>query len=133
MAVAIRDGPPEPSPPLTTRSQRGYAGLGRPSDARGGAGIAASTRAAASARQTPPARGVWDGQPEPRKHSAQPFVCSPKAVSNVRSHLRTSVLPVKRMGYSAQLKTVLGADLAPQRPRYVRERGELPSHILEPE
>ena len=37
------------------------------------------------------------------------------------------------MGYSAQLKTVLGAELAPQRPRYVRERGELPNHILEPE
>ena len=37
------------------------------------------------------------------------------------------------MGYSAQLNTVLGADLAPQRPRYVRERGELPNHILEPE
>ena len=37
------------------------------------------------------------------------------------------------MGYFAQLKTVLGAELAPQRPRYVRERGELPSHILEPE
>jgi bifunctional non-homologous end joining protein LigD len=31
------------------------------------------------------------------------------------------------------LKTVLGADLAPQRPRYVRERGELPNHILEPD
>jgi bifunctional non-homologous end joining protein LigD len=37
------------------------------------------------------------------------------------------------MGYSALLNTVLGADLAPQRPRYVRERGELPNHILEPE
>jgi hypothetical protein len=31
------------------------------------------------------------------------------------------------------LKTVLGADLAPQRPRYARERAELASHILEPE
>lgn len=37
------------------------------------------------------------------------------------------------MGYSAQLKTVLGADLAPQRPRYTHERGELPNHILEPD
>ena len=32
-----------------------------------------------------------------------------------------------------KLKTVLGADLAPQRPRYAREKAELPSHILEPE
>jgi len=32
-----------------------------------------------------------------------------------------------------KLKTVLGADLAPQRPRYARERAELASHILEPE
>jgi bifunctional non-homologous end joining protein LigD len=30
------------------------------------------------------------------------------------------------------LKTALGADLAPQRPRYARERAELASHILEP-
>jgi len=32
-----------------------------------------------------------------------------------------------------KLKTVLGADLAPQRPRYAREKAELPNHILEPE
>ena len=31
------------------------------------------------------------------------------------------------------MKTVLGADLAPQRPRYARERAELASHILEPD
>ena len=31
------------------------------------------------------------------------------------------------------MKTVLGADLAPQRPRYAREKAELASHILEPE
>ena len=51
----------------------------------------------------------------------------------MRSHIRTSVLHVKGMGYSRKLKTVLGADLAPQRPRYVRERAELPNHILEPD
>jgi ATP-dependent DNA ligase len=32
-----------------------------------------------------------------------------------------------------KLKTVLGADLAPQRPRYAREKAELANHILEPE
>lgn len=39
------------------------------------------------------------------------------------------------MGYSPAepVETVIGADLLPQRPRYVRERAELPSHILEPE
>ncbi len=31
------------------------------------------------------------------------------------------------------MKTVLGADLAPQRPRYARERAELSNHILEPD
>jgi bifunctional non-homologous end joining protein LigD len=31
------------------------------------------------------------------------------------------------------LSTVLGADLAPQRPRYAREKAELTNHILEPE
>jgi bifunctional non-homologous end joining protein LigD len=31
------------------------------------------------------------------------------------------------------LSTVLGADLAPQRPRYAREKAELANHILEPE
>ena len=31
------------------------------------------------------------------------------------------------------MKTVLGADLAPQRPRYARERAELTNHILEPD
>lgn len=31
------------------------------------------------------------------------------------------------------MRTVLGADLAPQRPRYVRERAEPERHILEPE
>ncbi len=31
------------------------------------------------------------------------------------------------------MTTVLGADLAPQRPRYTRERSELPAHLLEPE
>ena len=37
--------------------------------------------------------------------------------------------------YSASqiVRTVLGADLAPQRPRYVRERAEPDRHILEPE
>jgi bifunctional non-homologous end joining protein LigD len=32
-----------------------------------------------------------------------------------------------------KLKTVLGAELAPQRPRYARERAELANHILEPD
>lgn len=31
------------------------------------------------------------------------------------------------------MKTHLGADIAPQRPRYVREKAELERHILEPE
>jgi len=31
------------------------------------------------------------------------------------------------------LKSVIGAELLPQRPRYVREKAELPGHILEPE
>ena len=31
------------------------------------------------------------------------------------------------------MSTLLGVDLAPQRPREVRERAELPGHILEPE
>lgn len=31
------------------------------------------------------------------------------------------------------MSTVLGADLAPQRPRYAREKAELANHILEPE
>lgn len=31
------------------------------------------------------------------------------------------------------MKTFLGADIAPQRPRYVREKSELERHILEPE
>lgn len=31
------------------------------------------------------------------------------------------------------MRTVLGADLAPQRPRYVRQRAEPEGHILEPE
>ena len=39
------------------------------------------------------------------------------------------------MGYSKQepLKSAIGADLLPQRPRYVRERAEPSGHILEPE
>src|SRR6266852_2009081 len=32
-----------------------------------------------------------------------------------------------------KLKTVLGVDLAPQRPRYARERAEGANHILEPD
>ena len=32
-----------------------------------------------------------------------------------------------------KLKTVSGAELAPQRPRYARERAELTNHILEPD
>ena len=34
---------------------------------------------------------------------------------------------------SKPLKNAIGAELAPQRPRYVRERAEPPGHILEPE
>lgn len=39
------------------------------------------------------------------------------------------------MGYSARdpLKDAIGADLLPQRPRYVREKAEPSGHILEPE
>jgi bifunctional non-homologous end joining protein LigD len=40
---------------------------------------------------------------------------------------------VSRGGILEVLSTVLGADLAPQRPRFVRERAELDGHILEPE
>lgn len=53
-------------------------------------------------------------------------------ISNGRSHDRTNVHDVKS-GDTRVLSTVLGADLAPQRPRFVRERAELDGHILEPE
>ena len=55
--------------------------------------------------------------------------------SNGRSHNRTDVHAVKGVGYSVgnPLKSALGADLLPQRPRYVRERAEPSGHILEPE
>src|SRR5439155_22871930 len=32
-----------------------------------------------------------------------------------------------------KLKTILGVDLAPQRPRFARERAEVANHILEPD
>jgi bifunctional non-homologous end joining protein LigD len=51
---------------------------------------------------------------------------------NGRSHDRTDVHDVKS-GDTRILSTVLGAELAPQRPRFVRERAESEGHILEPE
>src|SRR5207245_818947 len=53
--------------------------------------------------------------------------CAPLcAVSNRRSHIRTAVRSVKTVGYSARkpLKNAVGADLLPQRARYVREKPE---------
>jgi len=50
-------------------------------------------------------------------------------------HLRTPVLAVKGVGYSTTkpLKNAIGADLLPQRPKYVHEHAEPSGHILEPE
>src|ERR1700682_4553232 len=60
---------------------------------------------------------------------------SKTVIWNRRSYDRTRVRSVKRMGYLASkpLKSAAGVDLAPQRPRYARERAEPAGHILEPE
>lgn len=54
--------------------------------------------------------------------------------SNGRSHDRTNVHHVKSGGYwgSDGVTTLLGAQIAPQRPKVVRERAEPSGHILEP-
>src|SRR5207249_2410858 len=128
MAEATRDA-------RSRQSRRARSALpARPSGRIGGEARAVSTRAAASARRTPPARGVWEGQLEQRTHSSRPFVCSPKR------QYRTCVRILERLfclsrGWDTRpkLKTVLGVDLAPQRPRYARERAEVANHILEPD
>jgi ATP-dependent DNA ligase len=58
-----------------------------------------------------------------------------KVVRTDVRHLRTPVLAVKGVGYSGTrpLENAIGADLLPQRPKYVRERPEPSGHILEPE
>src|SRR5947208_16035160 len=99
MAEATRDA-------RSRQSRRARSALpARPSGRIGGEARAVSTRAAASARRTPPARGVWEGQLEQRTHSSRPFVCSPKRqYRTCVSHIRTFVLPVKRVGYSTKVE-----------------------------
>ena len=86
----------------------------------------------------PPARGVVMGRGTPldggsaEARMRRPRNTSENRVSNRRSHDRTDVHDVKS-GILEDLSTVLGADIAPQRPRVVRERAEPEGHILEPE
>ncbi|HEV8536444.1 MAG TPA: hypothetical protein VGR87_12140 [Candidatus Limnocylindria bacterium] len=86
----------------------------------------------------PPPRGVVMGRGTPLDGKARKALTQRprehlwEVVSNGRSHNRTNVLAVKS-GDTRVLSTLLGADLAPQRPRVVRERAEPDAHILEPE
>src|SRR5207237_5592195 len=57
------------------------------------------------------AAGAWRvGRAARRANASMTAICvlPQKAVSNVRSHLRTPVLPVKRVGYSTKVEDRFG-------------------------